>query len=267
MSPDEAQNLPTQAVATDASVAAEAKPKRNPFAFMGKASGSMGKAGDSLGKYPVIKKVPRSMRLVVIILILVIIVAAIAVGLPKGDDTPDGPKVLVIDNLEDFSWTSSAITGNLPEFSSFPFMLEDLMEANGTYFIDRLEATVTWTDEPDQRWGGRIRVNAPDHFAIEFVVGGNISSKSDFVGNDPDSKQGSVSHYLEMSSTNFTFVMMGNASGVEIPEDVLMGGIDVVVWLDEAEDLYASGPAAIKLNDVGNDYSLVITVSGKVLSE
>jgi hypothetical protein len=229
----------------------------------------MDKAGDSMGKVPVLNKIPRSMRLIVIIIILVIVFAAIAVGLPKGDDKPDGPSTLVVDDLEDFSWTSSAISGNLNEYGNAPFMLEDIMEANGTYFIDRIEATVTWTDEPDQRWAGRTRENQPDHFAIEITVGAsNVSytTTSEFVGNDPASKQGSVTHFLDMSMTNWTYTMIGNASGVEMPEDLLKGGVSVVVWMDEAEDLYATGPAAFKLNDVGNDYSLVITVSGKVLS-
>ena len=266
MSPDEAQTPETQAVATDA---AEGKPKRNPFAFMGKAGGSLGKAGDSLGRVPVMKKVPRSMRLIVIIIILIVVFAAIAVGLPKGKDTPDGPSTLVIENLEEFTWTSSAITGNLNEYGSAPFNAEDFMEANGTYFIDRIEATVTWTDEPDQRWAGRTRENRPDHFAIEITAGmsnDTYSTISGFVGNDPSSKQGSVNHFLEMSSSNWTFVMIGNVSGIDLPDDLLMGGVFVVVWMDEAEDLYASGPGAFKLNDVGNDFSLVFTVSGKILA-
>ena len=266
MSPDEAQTPETQAVVTEA---AEGKPKRNPLAFMGKASGSMGKAGDSLGKVPVFKKLPRSMRFVVLILILIILISVIAVGLPKGKDTPDGPTTLVVDNLEDFTWTSSAITGNLNEFGNAPFNAKDFMDANGTYFIDRIEATVTWTDEPDQTWMGRTRENLPDHFAIEIFTGeGNLSysTTSELVGNDAGSKQGSVNHILELSASNFTFVMMGNASGIELPDDLLMGGVSVIVWMGEAEDLYASGPAAFKLNDVGNDFSLIFTVSGKLLA-
>ena len=226
----------------------------------------MGKAGDSLGKVPVMNKVPRSMRFIVLIVILVVVIAAIAVGLPKGDDGPTAPSTLVVDDLEDYSWTSASIDGTVNEFSSASFNLADFIDSNGTLFIDKIDVTVTWTDEPDQTWMGRTRENLPDHIAVEILVGEGTESFSvisEFGGNAPGSKQGTVIQSMDLSSTNFTFVMMGNATGVDLPDGLLMGGINIIVWMDEAEDLYASGPAAFKLNDTGNAFSLTITISGK----
>ncbi|NIP34114.1 MAG: hypothetical protein GWN18_04145, partial [Thermoplasmata archaeon] len=51
------------------------------------------------------------------------------------------------------------------------------------------------------------------------------------------------------------------------PEGVFDLPIDLYIIMGEAGDLYASGPAAFKLNDFGNDYTLTVSVTGKVVPE
>ncbi len=261
MSPAEGDSVePPEAAGGEPAVAAEIGEKKDRLAFIGK-------AGDSMGKIPVMNKVPRSLRLVVFLLVIVIILAVILVAIPSKEAPPERPKTLNIDKLDDFSWsTPQPISGQLAEFSSTSFALEDEL-SNGTIFVERIDLHLEWQDEPDQRWAGRTRYNHPDNFALEINTSMNVSAMSDFVGNDPNSKQGTLDLSLDVGTSEYTYILLGNGTDVNLPEGVLIADVNIIVHLDEAEDLYADGPAAFKLNDTGNAFSLTISVTGKVIPE
>ena len=68
MSPAEADSIETKEATEGEPVAeADAGEKKDRLAFIGK-------AGDSMGKIPVVNKIPRSMRLIAVLLVLIILV-------------------------------------------------------------------------------------------------------------------------------------------------------------------------------------------------
>ncbi len=262
MSPDDA--TPTEPVA--ATEADEAKPKKS----MKERLAFMSKGGEKMDKVPLVNKVPRSMRVLFVIVIIVVLVAAfVAVGMLMGkDDKPPSTNNNVInpDKLEDFSWSSGPISSSASEFQQIQTPLDSIMSGNGTVLVDAITMSLEWQDEPDQTWAGRLRVNSPDSFQLRIDIGtGNYTVESEMTPNDASTKQGSVSLALDMSSTNFTYVVVGNASSAKMPEGVFDLPIDLYIVMGEAGDLYAEGPAMFKLNDFGNDYTLTVTVEGKVI--
>jgi hypothetical protein len=263
MSPDDA--IPTET--EPAGDAVETKPKKS----LKERMAFMNKGGEKMEKVPVLNKVPKSMRLLVVIIILVVVIAAISVGVMMrgGDDkTPPDTNKINPAKLEDFNWPSPPQMGTASEFGQTQWALETMIEGNGTILVDSISMTLEWQDEPDQTWAGRNRENSPDSFQLRIDIGGgNFSIESPMTPNDAGSKQGSVSLDLDMASTNFTYVLLGNATDMEFPEDVFDLPIDLYIIMGEAGDLYASGPAAFKLNDTGNDYTLTVTVGGKVIPD
>ena len=242
--------------------AEEAKPKKS----MQERMAFMSKGGEKMDKVPLINKAPRSMRLVLVIIIVVVLIVAVSAGVMMmgGDDKP-GPSTNKIDpaKLEDFDLTTT-ITGSASEFQTIMWTLNTMVEGNGTVLVDGITMSLEWQDEPDQTWAGRVRENSPDSFQLQIDIGtGNYTVESEMTPNDAGSKQGSVMLNLDMASTNYTYVMVGNASDLDLPEGVVDLGVDLYVVMGEAGDLYASGPAAIKLNDFGNDYTLTVTMTGK----
>ncbi len=262
MSPDDA--TPTElAEAKPAEEVTEKKSMKERLAFMGK-------GGEKMDKVPVINKVPRSMRVLFVILIVVVLVVAIvAVGMMMGgDDSPNGgPKKIDPAKLEDFTWSSGPLTGSASEFQTVQMPFDSMLTANDTILVDSISMSLEWQDEPDQTWAGRLRVNSPDSFQLRIDIGsGNYTVESEMTPNDAGSKQGNVALSLDLASTNFTYIMVGNAS-MELPEGVFDLPIDLYIIMGEAGDLYATGPAAFKLNDFGNDYTLTVTVTGKVIPQ
>jgi hypothetical protein len=264
MSPDDV--TPTEAEAT--TEADEAKPKKSfkeRMAFMGK-------GGEKMDKVPLINKVPRSMRVLFVIIIIVVLIAVfVAVGMMMGgeDKAPDtNNNTINPDKLDDFDWSSGPISGTAAEFQSIQMPLDSILGGNGTVLVESISLSLEWQDEPDQTWAGRLRVNSPDSFQLRIDIGsGNYTTESEMTPNSESSKQGSVSLSLDMSTTNFTYVMVGNASTAKMPEGVYDLPIDLYIIMGEAGDLYAQGPAAFKLNDTGNEYTLTVSVMGKIVPD
>ena len=224
------------------------------------------KSGQSMDKVPGLNKIPRSLRIVAVIIVLILLVAIIAVAWPSGPAPSEKPTTIDPAKLEDFSDDLGPTDGQLTEYQDTSVPLDQIMPANGSYLVDSIEATLTWTDEPDQTWAGRTRVNSPDSFQLVIDIGnGNFTVESDMTPNDAGSKQGSVSISLDMAATNFTYLVIGNASGDMLPDDVTDLPVVIHIYMGEAGDLYASGPALFKLNDTGNTFSLMVSVSGKQL--
>ena len=263
MSPDDA--TPTEL--EEAKAAEEVTPKKSMkerFAFMGK-------GGEKMDKVPVINKVPRSMRvlMVIIIVVLLVVVVAAAMMLMGGEDKPNGGTTSAIDpaKLDDLDWASGPVAGSASEFSESSTTLDTVMGANQTVLVDSITMTLEWQDEPDQTWAGRVRENTPDSFQLRIELGNQTYSvQSEMTPNDANSKQGSVSVTLNVAEFNMSYVAVGmNVSNMDLPEDVGFMGISLVIIMGEAGDLYASGPAAFKLNDFGNDYTLNVSATGKVI--
>ncbi|NIP37329.1 MAG: hypothetical protein GWN18_20940, partial [Thermoplasmata archaeon] len=83
-------------------------------------------------------------------------------------------------------------------------------------------------------WAGRLRVNSPDSFQLRIDIGsGNYTVESEMTPNDAGSKQGNVALSLDLASTNFTYIMVGNAS-MELPEGVFDLPIDLYIIMGEA---------------------------------
>jgi hypothetical protein len=263
MSPDDATETGTEA----ATEAEEAKPKKS----MKERMAFMGKGGEKMDKVPVINKVPRSMRVLLVLLIVVVVVLAIvAIGMMGGDgpSTNGGDKTVNIAKLDDFDWSSGPLSGSASEFQTIQMPLDTMISGNGTILVDGISMSLEWQDEPDQTWAGRVRENSPDSFQLRIDIGGgNYTVESEMTPNDAGSKQGTVSLALDMATTNFTYVMVGNATGMDLPEEVFDLPIDLFIIMGEAGDLYASGPAMFKLNDFGNDYTLTVSITGKVIPE
>jgi hypothetical protein len=221
-----------------------------------------------MDKVPVINKVPRSMRvLLVLIIIVVVVLSVVAIGMMGGDGPSGdgGDKTVNVAKLDDFDWSSGQLSGSASEFQTIQMTMDSMLTGNGTVLVDGISMSLEWQDEPDQTWAGRVRENSPDSFQLMIDIGGgNYTVESEMTPNDA-SKHGSVSLDLDMSSTNFTYVMVGNSTGMDLPEDVFDLPIDLYIIMGEAGDLYASGPAAFKLNDFGNDYTLTVSVTGKVI--
>jgi len=203
------------------------------------------------------------------VIVIVVIGAVVVMAVSGGEKKPSGGGGIDIAKLDDWSQDIAPITQNLAEGTadipnSVSFDIADLLgeNATGIYFISDIEASLTWTDEPSRRWAGRTRINQPDHFQLEINTSVNASAISEVAANDVSSKQGSVSVSLSVSG-DYSYVVVGNKTGLELPPEATVGQVTVVVYLYEAEDLYASGPAAFKLNDLGNDFTLTIKVKGK----
>lgn len=269
MSPDDADTNASQQVTEMPTLDAEAKQKRSFKERFGK---GMDKGGDSLGKVPGIKRIPKSLRVIAVLLIVVLIVlagVAIAMSLGGDEDTgPKPPKTLNVDTLDDWSWSSGPIDGEMTENTDSTMDLETLtgFPTNATIFIDSITMTLEWTDEPDQRWMGRVRVNNPDSFAVEINTSLNLSSESAMTPNSEADKEGSVTTTLAVSG-DVGYIMFGNATGLKLPEDVVTSIINLVIYMGEAGNYYAEGPAAFGLHDYGNIYTLTVTCSGKSLAE
>jgi hypothetical protein len=263
MSPDDANPTETE----PAGDAEETKPKKS----LKERMAFMSKGGEKMDKVPGINKIPRSMRLLFVIIIVVVLLAAIiGVAMMMGGDEKPGPSTNNIDpaKLEDFTWSSGPTTGTASEFQAIQMSLDGMLEGNGTVLVDGISLALEWQDEPDQTWAGRVRENSPDSFQLMIDIGtGNYTVESQMTPNDAGSKQGNVALALDMASTNFTYVAIGNTTGLDLPEGVFDLPIDIFVIMGEAGDLYASGPAAFKLNDFVNDYTLTVSVTGKVIPD
>jgi flagellar basal body-associated protein FliL len=219
----------------------------------------------------------RSVQWIILAVIVVIAVSAVALLMMRGGgggDGDDGNGGFDYDSLEDITWSSGPISdylgeGTASEPNSFPYDIEPFLNAeyDGVVLIEEVTATLTWQDEPDRRELGRIRVNHPDNFQIEIVVDGNSTVTSSITANDISSKQGTIDPIvLNASMLGFRYLADENWLGAyDLPQEEL-GYVVTEIWVNlyEAEDLQADGPAALLWIDGGNNYTLEITVRGKL---
>ncbi|MCJ2540567.1 MAG: hypothetical protein LN414_04790 [Candidatus Thermoplasmatota archaeon] len=248
-----------------AAEAVEAKPKKSMMDRMA----FMSKGGEKMDKIPLINKAPRSMRLILVIIIVVVLIVAVsAVVMMMGGDDKSGPSTNKIDpaKLEDWSWDLGAIVQSfLNEGSAESFSIGDMIETNGTVLVDSIEVTITWTDEPDGSVGPRAKTNEPDTFMVEVNSSANVSAMSQEMSNTHGSSQ-SIILSLDVGTSEFSYLVLGNLSDVKLPDDVVVSDLNVIVYMVEAGDHHSS-PELLFLNDLGNDYSIEISLSGKVISE
>ncbi len=226
--------------------------------------------GERMDRVPLLNKVPSSLRVLVIVIIVVVILTSVSAvmfmsliekGLTDGGDGINPAK------LDDFSWSSGPVQGSASEFSETVMTLDSVIGQNQTVLVDMIVMELEWQDEPDQTWAGRVRENSADSFQLMIDLGeGYYQVGSEMVPNDEGSKVGSVSLVMDVSTSNYTYVLVGaDPAALDLPLNVTDMGVNLVIIMGEAGDLYASGPAMFKLNDFGNDYYLTVTVTGKVI--
>jgi len=229
-------------------------------------------AAERLDKVPIINKVPKSMRVLVVVLIVALLVIAVSsaaffgsvLSAFKESQGADGNSINP-EKLEDFSWSSDPIHGSMSEYQESMMPLSSML-SNRSVMVDAVGMHLEWVDEPDQTWAGRNRENSPDSFQLRIEIGAE-SFESEMTPNGESNKEGSVDIQVFTGSANYTYVVVGNSSGLQLPEGVGEVSIDLYIVMGEAGDLYASGPALFKLNDLGNDYTLTVYVTGKVLPD
>ena len=263
--PAAAATAPAQGVKVDATTQAAVEQKG------GKLAGLKGMSAGALGTVKGVGKLPkRTLMILAVVVVAIVIVGIAAVALSGGEKKPSGGGGIDIAKLGDWSLDLAPITqyqdeGTATVPTSVTFDIADLLgeNATGVYFITDIEAQLTWTDEPDQRWLGRTRVNGPDTFQLEINSTVNASAKSEMKANDASSKQGSIPLSMAVSAGEFTYIAIGNSTDMDYPVEVATGDITVVVYMYEAQNLYASGPAVLGLNDFGNEFTLTIKLKGK----
>lgn len=230
--------------------------------------------GEKMDKWPLFNRLPRDLRgpLFAIIVVLLVMAAFSIAGMVGNGDEQSDPNILNPRKLDEYSDSGSPISDYLDEFTSYSTTLGDVMSRNGTFLVGVVTLTLDWTDEPDSTELGRVRENQPDNFQLEVNVGGNETwtVQSAIVPNSRSSSGGSGQIMLDVNISSLVngYVAVGNMSGKYIPDEVIYAdSINIVVYLYEAEDKYASGPAALKWNDVGNDFSLSVSVSGLIVPD
>jgi hypothetical protein len=259
MSPAEADSTETKEATEGEPVAeADAGERKDRLAFIGK-------AGDSMGKIPVVNKIPRSMRLIAVLLVLVIIIAVIAVALPGGKKTDNGgPSTINPDKLEDWKWGEQVFSGNLNEGSSSVLLIDDIVDKDATIFVKSIQATLTWTDEPDGNIGPRQKENEPDTFQLEINGTEGMSIISVETSNTHGSS-GTIIVSVDAESAGYSYLVLGNVSDAKLPDDVVIGSLEVIVYMIVAGDHHSPPPEFVYINDFGNDYELTLTAEGKTL--
>ncbi|NIS19166.1 MAG: hypothetical protein GWN89_04285 [Thermoplasmata archaeon] len=208
------------------------------------------------------------MIVIIVVVILMSVSAVMFLSLLEKSLTDEGDG-LNIAKLDDFTWSSGPVQGSASEFSETVLTLDSVMDHNQTVLVDMIMMELEWQDEPDQTWAGRVRENSPDSFQLMMDLGeGYYQVGSEMTPNDAGSKQGSVTLALDVSMSNYTYVLVGaDPTGLDLPLNVTDMGVSLVIIMGEAGDLYATGPAMFKLNDFGNDYTLTVTVTGKVIPQ
>ncbi len=238
---------------------AEAKPKKS----MKERMAFLDSTGKSMDDVPVVNKIPRSARLLVLIIIAVVIIGAmIWIALPSGDKPIDEPDNVNVDKLEDWSWASGSIQGDfVTEGGTGTHALASMIEANGTIFIERVDVTITWTDEADGSIGPRQKENQPDTFQLELNSTINVSEMSTEMSNSHGTSQ-SISVSVDIADSGFTYLMIGNTTGLKLGDDVTTGDLNIIVHMIMAGD-HSSPPELLLINDTGNDYYIEISITGK----
>ncbi len=238
---------------------AEAKPKKS----LKERMAFLDKTGKPMDGVPVFNKIPRSARLLVVIIIAVVLIGAIIlIAGPSGDGPIDTPDTVNIDKLEDWSWSSGSIQGDfVTEGGTGTHAIASMIEGNGTIFIERVDVTITWTDEADGSIGPRQKENQPDTFVLEINSTANVSAESAETSNAHGSSQ-TISMSLDIADSGYTYLVMGNTTDLKLGDDVTMGDINILVHMIIAGN-HSSPPELLLINDLGNDYTVEISASGK----
>jgi len=232
----------------------------------GKMADMFKKVGSSVGGKT--KGMPKKVQMIFAVVILLVVVIVIgAVAMRGGSTAPKKPSTINVEDLQDWSVDIPPQTQNLAETESVTFNVADLLGGgtNGTYFIKEVTVTLTWRDEDDVRRLGRMRTNQPDEF--EFVINTTINATAEGPAtmNDVNSKAGSIGPItMKVSDSGYDYVIVGNSTSLRLPETVTTSDVTVTVHLINAGDFHASGPEALYWNDLGNDFTVKITVSGKM---
>ena len=260
MSPDETS---TEAQTETGEADAEAKTKKS----MKERMAFLDKGGKSMDKVPGLNKMPRSARVVLVIVVVLILLAAILyVAMPSGKEEPKEPSTLNVDKLQDWSYAPGAVTATfLNEGQTAPYSLSTMVAGNGTLFIDKVDVTITWTDEPDGSIGPRQKENQPDTFQLEINSSINVSAMSEEMSNSHGTSM-SISLSVDISDSGYKYLVLGNTTGVKLGDDVITGDINVLVHMIVAGD-HTSQPQILIINDFGNDYSIEISASGKQIPD
>jgi hypothetical protein len=257
MSPDESPTEPQIDVGE-----AEAKPKKSMkerFAFLDK-------SGESMDKVPGVNKIPRSARVLVLLIAVILIVSVIAISWPSGDKPVVEPDHVDVTKLEDWSWSSGSTQGDfLNEGTTFTQALASMIEGNGTIFIERVDVTITWQDEPDGSIGPRQKQNQPDTFQLEINSTINVSAMSEEMSNTHGASQ-TISVFVDIADSGYDYLVIGNTTGIKLGEDVTPGDINIIIHMIVAGD-HTSSPQILIINDFGNDYTIEISVTGKMIPE
>jgi len=244
---------------------AEAKPKKS----LKERMAFLDKSGKPMDGVPFFNKIPRSARLLVIIIIAVVLIGAIIMISGKSGNEPiDTPDTVNVDKLEDWSWSSgSSQIPLLNEGTIATHALSALIDANTTVFIESVDVTITWTDEPDGSIGPRQKENQPDTFQLEInsTASDNMSAMSEETSNSHGSS-GTITVSINVADSGYSYLVMGNTTDLKLGDDVITGDINVLVHMIVAGD-HTSQPQILIINDVGNEYSIDITVNGKSIPE
>lgn len=257
MSPDETPTEPQIDVGE-----AEVKPKKS----MKERLAFLDKSGESLDKVPGVNKIPRSARVLVLLIAVILIVSIIWVAWPSGDEPVIEPDTVNVDKLEDWTWSSGSTQADvLNEGMTLTYALSAMIEGNGTIFIETVDVTITWTDEPDGSIGPRQKENQPDTFQLEINSTANVSAMSEEMSNSHGASQ-SISLSVDIADSGYTYMVIGNTTDLKLGEDVVSGELNIIVHMIVAGD-HTSQPQLLIINDFGNDYTIEISATGKNIPE
>lgn len=205
---------------------------------------------------------------IIIFVVLIVLIILLAVLWPRGGGDGNGngdPEDVRIEELPLFH--SSTTYGHYlsEEEGGFDLRAFDIMERGPTilYFIDRVDVTVTWTDEspPNLLW-----TNTPDEFDVSISDALGLDNPEDG-GENPQGGQGSLE---AIWSTGGPWVALGSSDLVNWgDQDVIvmfdLVSVDILVNLVRAGDQVTL--AGRTQTDDGNAFTLTVTVSGHVYDQ
>jgi hypothetical protein len=196
-----------------------------------------------------------------VLIVLIILVALLWPGGPgSGNGGNGGVEKISMENLplfsEEITEPHFLDAGDHVSFEALSTILGG--DTNSTvYFVDHVSLTLVWTDEPDT---GFLWTNQPDSFgaSMQDMMGLDSPSRS---GTNPQGGQGMVS--IDWMSGN-AWLAYGDTDIVDWGQETVYEGVDVdvTVTMETAGDQVTR--AGRTQNDIGNSYSLTVTVSGHV---
>ena len=133
-----------------------------------------------------------------------------------------------------------------------------LWQADGVWFIYKMELVLRWTDEtPYPRHS-----NMPDTFE-----GAINASNGEGVANQGSSSSSTLTGEMRTSIEFDQYILTSSITGVVLPPDVVVGSISVNITCLEAGDQVPVGVGVLTFNDDGNVMSGDLIVSYKRLEQ